>query len=63
MPKMKTNKAAAKRLRRTGTGKLRRYCEGKRHLLSCKSTKRKRNLRKPAILAPGDHARLSHLVP
>lgn len=63
MPKMKTNKAAAKRLRRTGTGKLRRYREGKRHLASCKSTKRKRNLRKPAILVPGDHARLDHLVP
>lgn len=63
MPKMKTRKAAAKRLRRTGTGKLKRYREGKRHLASCKSRKRKRNLRRPSILTPGEHARYTNLVP
>lgn len=46
MPKMKTNKAAAKRFKKTGTGKLKRMKAYKSHILTKKSTKRKRNLRK-----------------
>ena len=42
MPKLKTNKSAAKRLRVTKNGKIKRFRAGKRHLLSSKSTKRKR---------------------
>lgn len=49
MPKMKTNRSAAKRFKVTGTGKLRRNKAYKRHILAKKTTKRKRNLRKPAI--------------
>ena len=46
MPKMKTNKAAAKRFKKTGTGKIKRMKAYKSHILTKKSTKRKRNLRK-----------------
>lgn len=49
MPKMKTTKAAAKRFKTTGTGKLKRNKAYKSHILTKKSTKRKRNLRKPII--------------
>ena len=50
MPKQKTNRAAAKRFKVTGTGKLKRNKAYKRHILTKKSTKLKRNLRKPAIV-------------
>ena len=49
MPKIKTKRAAAKRFSVTGTGKLKRAKAYKSHILTKKSTKRKRNLRKPAI--------------
>ena len=49
MPKMKTNRAAAKRFKVTGTGKLKRNKAYKSHILTKKSTKRKRNLRKPTV--------------
>ena len=49
MPKMKTSRAAAKRFKKTGTGKLVRNKAYKSHILTKKSTKRKRNLRKDII--------------
>ena len=49
MPKIKTNRAAAKRFKVTGTGKLRRNKAYKGHILTKKSTKRKRNLRQATI--------------
>lgn len=49
MPKIKTNRAAAKRFKATGTGKLKRNKAYKSHILTKKSTKRKRNLRHAAI--------------
>lgn len=49
MPKMKTKKSAAKRFSKTGTGKLKRNKAYKSHILTKKSTKRKRNLRQSAI--------------
>ncbi|MCF0131006.1 MAG: 50S ribosomal protein L35 [Pseudobutyrivibrio sp.] len=49
MPKMKTKRAAAKRFKMTGTGMLKRNKAYKRHILTKKSTKRKRNLRQAAI--------------
>ena len=52
MPKMKTVKSVMSKFRVTGTGKLKRNKPGKRHLLSCKSSKRKRQLRSPAIVGP-----------
>ena len=49
MPEIKTNRAAAKRFKVTGTGKLKRNKAYKSHILTKKSTKRKRNLRQATI--------------
>ena len=49
MPKIKTKRAAAKRFSTTGTGKLKRNKAYKSHILTKKTTKRKRNLRKAAM--------------
>ena len=49
MPKMKTSRAAAKRFKVTGTGKLKRAKAYKSHILTKKSAKRKRNLRKATL--------------
>ena len=51
MPKMKTRKSAAKRFSFTGSGKVKYKKQNLRHILTKKSTKRKRNLRKTGILA------------
>ena len=53
MPKMKTNKAVAKRIKVTGTGKLRRRRTSAGHLKSVKSPGRLRRIRKGTALAPG----------
>ena len=50
MPKMKTSRAAAKRFKVTGTGKLKRAKAYKSHILTKKTTKRKRNLRKATVV-------------
>ena len=50
MPKMKTSRAAAKRFKVTGTGKLKRNKAYKRHILTKKTTKTKRNLRKATVV-------------
>jgi large subunit ribosomal protein L35 len=63
MPKMKTKRAAAKRLKATATGKLKRRSGWKRHLLEAKSPKRKRSLRKATLIAKADEPRLKILVP
>lgn len=63
MPKMKTHRGAAKRLKRTGTGKVSRHHAYASHLLTKKSPKRKRKLRKSAILANADMARVDRLLP
>lgn len=63
MPKMKTNRSAAKRFRKTATGKLRRSRAFARHLLSGKPPKRKRRLRKSALLALGDEKKMKRLMP
>jgi len=63
MPKIKTNKAAAKRFKRSGTGKWIRHKAFGRHLLTHKSAKTKRNLRKPAVLDPANQRRVRMLLP
>ena len=50
MPRMKTSRSAAKRFKVTGNGKLTRFKANKRHILTKKSTKRKRSLRQPAVV-------------
>ena len=63
MPKMKTKRAAAKRLKATGTGRLKRNRGWKRHKLEAKPPKRKRRLRKAVLVAKADEPRLRRLVP
>ena len=54
MPKIKTSRAAAKRFKVTGTGKLKRMKAYKSHILTKKSVKRKRNLRHATIVEPAN---------
>lgn len=63
MPKMKTNKGAAKRFRKTASGKIRRNAAFTSHILTSKTTKRKRNLRKSRVLEGGDAKRIHMLLP
>lgn len=63
MPKMKTHKGAAKRLKRTASGKLKRHKAYKGHLTGKKSPKRVRNLRKSAIVCKADQKRIDSLIP
>ena len=61
MPKMKTHRGAAKRFRRTGSGKLRRRRANKNHILEKKAPKRKRQLRAPGEVSPSDTKMLRDL--
>ncbi len=63
MPKMKTKKAAAKRLKVTGTGKLKRMKAYKSHILTKKSTKRKRNLRKATTVDATNLKTMKKILP
>ena len=63
MPKMKTTKAAAKRFKTTGTGKLKRNKAYKSHILTKKSQKRKRNLRKAAITDASNVKAIKKILP
>jgi large subunit ribosomal protein L35 len=63
MPKIKTNRAAAKRFKKTGSGKLKRNHAYTGHILTKKTRKRKRNLRKAALVSPADSGRIKKLVP
>lgn len=63
MPKVKTSKSASKRMRTTGTGKVRRNRAGKSHLLSCKTRKRKRQLRQGTVVDGANLKRIRHLLP
>jgi len=63
MPKIKTNKGALKRFKRTATGKLVRNKAFASHILTKKSRKRKRNLRKSTILDKTNVKQISRLLP
>lgn len=63
MPKMKTNRGAAKRFKRTSKGKIKRFSAFKSHILTSKTTKRKRNLRNSKIMSPQDSKRMKVLIP
>jgi len=62
MPKMKTNRGAAKRFRKTGTGKFVRNHANKSHILTKKKRKRKRNLAKSTIVGPANHKQVKRLL-
>lgn len=63
MPKMKTSRAAAKRFTATGSGKLKRNKAYKRHILTKKSTKNKRNLRQPATVDATNVKTMKKILP
>ncbi len=63
MPKMKNHRGAAKRVKRTGSGKFSRHHAYASHLMGHKSSKRKRNLRKSEVVADADQRRLARLLP
>jgi large subunit ribosomal protein L35 len=63
MPKMKTHRGAAKRFKKTGTGKIVRSRSNKQHILTKKSPKRKRRLRKDALVDSVDAKRLGQMLP
>jgi len=63
MPKMKTHRGAAKRFRSTGTGKFKRSKAYKSHILTKKSTKRKRKLDTPTTISKSDHKKVSVMLP
>ena len=63
MPKLKTHRGAAKRFRATGSGKLRRHHAYASHILTKKSRKRKRNLRRGALISDADRKKTRDLLP
>ncbi|MBN2642832.1 MAG: 50S ribosomal protein L35 [Victivallales bacterium] len=63
MPKLKTRKCAAKRLKRTGTGKYRHNKAGSRHILTKKSSKRKRRLRQDGEVKSTEMRRIKAALP
>jgi len=63
MPKMKTRKSAAKRYSFTAKGKIKYKKQGLRHILTKKSTKRKRHLRQSGLLSDPETKRAHELMP
>ena len=63
MPKMKTSSTTAKRFKATGTGKLKRNKAYKSHILEKKTPKRKRNLRKAALVNGAEYERVKRMLP
>lgn len=63
MPKVKTNRAAAKRFKKTGGKKVKRGTAFRRHILTSKSPKTKRQLRKPSYVADSDMKAIKDLLP
>ncbi|RJP21997.1 MAG: 50S ribosomal protein L35 [Candidatus Abyssobacteria bacterium SURF_5] len=62
MPKMKSNRSAAKRFKKTATGKFKRSRAYKGHLLTKKTSSRKRKLRKSAIVSKSDQKRIERMI-
>ncbi|AWN16939.1 50S ribosomal protein L35 [Salinisphaera sp. RV14] len=63
MPKIKTNRGAAKRLKRTGSGKLKRARAFGNHILTKKAPKRKQRLAKSALVDKADQRPMERLLP
>lgn len=62
MPKIKTNRGAAKRFKKTGTGKLKRNKAYHTHILTKKTTKRKRKLRKATLVSDANRRSIGRLL-
>jgi large subunit ribosomal protein L35 len=63
MPKLKTHRGAAKRFKKTASGKIKRSKAYKSHILTKKTTKRKRGLDMPALVSPADRKRVARMLP
>jgi large subunit ribosomal protein L35 len=63
MPKMKSKTGAKKRFRTTGTGKFKRGTKGRRHILTKKTTKRKRHMRKPKLVDKTQEHQIRAMLP
>jgi large subunit ribosomal protein L35 len=63
MPKLKTHKGAAKRFKKTGTGKIKRSHAFARHILTSKAKKRKRQLHKSVVLDKAEAAKVERMIP
>lgn len=63
MPKMKTNRGAAKRFRKTGSGRFKRGSAFRSHILTKMTQKRKRKLRQGGMVADGDHKAVQKMLP
>ncbi len=63
MPKQRTHSSSKKRFKVTGTGKVMRAQAYKKHILTKKSTKRKRNLRKTVVAAPSNQQNIKKMIP
>ena len=62
MPKLKTHKGAAKRFKKTASGKIVRHKAMRRHILTTKSRTRKRHLRGAVVVSAGDHKRIAEML-
>jgi large subunit ribosomal protein L35 len=62
MPKMKSNRGAAKTFKKTGTGKFKRASAFRKHILTKKTTKRKRHLRHSGLVSESDHLRVKRML-
>lgn len=62
MPKLKTNSSAKKRFSLTGTGKIKRKCAFKSHILTKKTTKQKRNLTNTALVDKSDMGNVKRML-
>lgn len=63
MPKMKTLKTAAKRFKRTASGKYKRFCAYGTHRMTGKSSKRKRTLRRGSLVSKQDARKVARMLP
>jgi large subunit ribosomal protein L35 len=63
MPKLKTHRGAAKRFKKTGTGKFVRSKAFKRHILTSKATSRKRHMRGTHVVDPADARKIKRMLP
>ncbi len=63
MPKLKTHRGAAKRFKKTGSGKIVRAAAFKRHILTSKTTKSKRQMRGTKVVSPADAPKIALMLP
>ncbi len=63
MPKLKTHKGAAKRFKKTGTGKIKRHKANLRHILTSKAKKRKKKLGFAVLVSYADYKKVMRMIP